>query len=114
MMNWAECWTLTVAVDIYAWLSLQLAHFLHCFVPDEAFFLRVHSHPQFIRRELLPELFGPCNHEKLVYNPLLNFSVEAKIDQIASVSAPAEYSTTHYLVNNPPRNSSRLINRRCE
>ena len=41
--------------------------------------LRVHSHLRFIRRELLRELFSPCNHEKWVHNPLLDFSVPAKV-----------------------------------
>ena len=49
----------------------------------------IHSYLPFIRRELLRELFNPCNHEKLVHNPLLKFSVHIKIDQIASVNAPA-------------------------
>ena len=34
-----------------------------------------------------------------VYKPLLNFSIYAKIDQIASVNVPTQYSTTHYLAN---------------
>ena len=38
-------------------------------------------------RELLRELFSPGNHKKLVYNPLLNFSVHAIVDQIADVNA---------------------------
>ena len=38
--------------------------------------------------ELLHELFSPQNHEKWVHNPLLNFSVHAKVDQMASVNAP--------------------------
>ena len=71
--------------------------------------IRVHSHLRFIRRELLHELFSPRNHEKLAHNPLLNFSVNVKVDQIVIVNAPTYNSTTHYLVN-----SSRLINRWCE
>ena len=43
--------------------------------------LRVHSHLRFIRRELL---FSPRNRE----NPLLNFLVHAKVENIASVNAP--------------------------
>ena len=61
---------------------------------------RVLSHLQFIRQEPLRELFkkmgtqpiielfSPCNQEKWVNNPLLNFLVHAKFDQIASVNAP--------------------------
>ena len=49
---------------------------------------RIHSHLRFIRRELLHELLSPRNHKKWVPNPLLNFSVHAKVGQIASVNAP--------------------------
>ena len=45
----------------------------------------------FIRRELLCELFSPCNQQKWVQDPLLNLSVQAKVDQIASVNAHALY-----------------------
>ena len=34
-----------------------------------------------------------------VHNPLLNFAVRTKVDQISSVNAPAKYSTTHYLAD---------------
>ena len=69
--------------------------------------VRVHSHMRSIRRGLLRELFCWCNHENGYYIPLLNFSVHAKIDQIASVNAPTQYSTTHYL-GNSLSNSSHL------
>ena len=55
------------------------------------------------------ELFSLHNAKKWVHNPLLNLSVDAKFDQIASVNAPTRYSTAHYLSN-----SSRQINHRCE
>ena len=51
--------------------------------------LMVHSHLQFIKRELLRELFSPRNRDKWVQNSLLNFSVCAKVDKIASMIAPA-------------------------
>ena len=57
--------------------------------PKTLHHLRVHSHLRFIRRELLPKLVSPRNHEKCVHNSLLNFSVHAKVDQITSVNAPA-------------------------
>ena len=41
---------------------------------------KVHSYLRFIGHELLRELFSTQNHEKLVYNPLLNFPVHAKVD----------------------------------
>ena len=72
-----------------------------------SFALRVHSHPQFFSRELLREIVRLCNCEKWVHNPLLSFTVHAKVDQIASINGPTYYSTTHYLAN-----SSRLINLR--
>ena len=50
---------------------------------DSEDMIRVHSHLQFIRGELLHELFSPCNPTKWVQIPLLNFSVH---DQIASVN----------------------------
>ena len=56
----------------------------------------VHTVP-FIRRELLRVLFCTRNCRKWVQNQLLNFSVRAIVDHIASV--PAQYSTTHYLTN---------------
>ena len=68
-------------------------------------YLKIHSHLQFIRRELL----SPGNQEKWVYHPLLNFSVHEKFDQIAIVNVPADYSTSNYLAN-----SSHLINHKCE
>ena len=68
---------------------------------------------RFIRCELLHGLFRQCNHEKWLHNPLLNFSLHAKVDQIASVSATAQFSTIHYLAKSS-RNSSRLINSNCE
>ena len=49
--------------------------------------LRVHSHLKFIRRDLLPELFSPYNR-KMGAHPLLNFSVQANIDQTVSVNVP--------------------------
>ena len=54
--------------------------------------VRVHSHLRFIRHEILRECFSQCIHEKLVHNPLLNFSVQAKVDQIASVNVPTLFS----------------------
>ena len=56
---------------------------------------RVHSHLRFIRREF----FSPLDRKKRVHNTLLNFSVQAKVDQIASVNAPTYHSTINYLVN---------------
>ena len=50
--------------------------------------LRLSSHLRFFRRELLHELFSPCNRKKWVHNPLLNFSVHTIVDQIAGVNAP--------------------------
>ena len=50
--------------------------------------VRVHSHLRFIRHEILRERFSQCNHEKWLHNPILNFSVQAKVDQIASVNVP--------------------------
>ena len=44
---------------------------------------RVHSDLRFIRCKLLSELFSPGNGENLVHNPLLNFLVDGKVDQIA-------------------------------
>ena len=64
------------------------------------YWLMVHSHLQFIKRELLRELFSPRNRDKWVQNSLLNFSVRAKVDQIASMIAPKKFSITHYFVNN--------------
>ena len=46
---------------------------------------------------------------KWTHNPLLNFSVHAKVGQIASVKAHTLYSTTHYSAN-----SYRLVNLKCE
>ena len=60
--------------------------------------LRVHSHLRFIRRELLHQLFSPHNHKKWVHNPLQNFSVHAKVDQIASVNAPPPLSTVQAII----------------
>ena len=57
----------------------------------------------------LYELFSPRNCEKFAHNPLLNFSVPAKVDQIASVNV----FTTHYLANGS-HNSARLVSLRCE
>ena len=48
--------------------------------------LRVHSHLWFIRSDLLPEHFSPCNRKKWVHSPSFNFSVHAKIDQIVSTN----------------------------
>ena len=50
--------------------------------------VKVHSHVRFIRRKLLRKLSSPCNCTKWVHNPLLIFSVHAKVDQIASVNVP--------------------------
>ena len=50
--------------------------------------LMIYSHLRFARHELLHELFSPCNHKKWVHNPLLNFSIHVKVDQIASVNMP--------------------------
>ena len=58
--------------------------------------VRLNSHLWFFRRELLRELFSPCNSKKWVHNPLLNFSVHTIVDQIAGVNAPIKYSVTHY------------------
>ena len=44
----------------------------------------VHSQLKFIRRKLL----RPNNCKKWVHNQLLNFSVQAEVDQIASVNEP--------------------------
>ena len=55
------------------------------------------------------DLLGVNKHKKWVHNPLLNFSVHTKVDQIASVNVP----TTNYLANSS-YNSSRLINHRYE
>ena len=55
---------------------------------------RVHSHQRFIRRKLSHVLFSPCNHEKWVNNPLLNFSIQAEVDQIASVNPPTWLAIT--------------------
>ena len=73
----------------------------------------VHSHLQFIRRELLHKLFSPCNRKKWVHNPLLNFSFNAIVDEISGVNAPIYYSVTHYsTISSGSRNS--WENRRCE
>ena len=48
-----------------------------------------------------------------VHNPFLNFPVQARVDQIASVNVPTMYSKTHYLANRLC-NSSCLINSKCE
>ena len=58
--------------------------------------LKVHSRLRFIRRDLLRGLFSPHNYKKLVHNPLLNFSVHAKVYEKANVNVPTGYSTTHY------------------
>ena len=53
------------------WLLLWVVHILlECILVKAAF----------IRRELLRERFSPLNHETSVHNPLLNFSVDAKVD----------------------------------
>ena len=75
--------------------------------------LKVDSHLQFIRNELLSELFSPNSCKNGYTTQLLNFSVHAKVDQIASANAPTLYSTTHYLTNSSS-NSPRLINRKYE
>ena len=43
---------------------------------------------RFIRHEVLHELFIPRNREKWAHNPLLNFSIHVKVDQIANVNVP--------------------------
>ena len=48
--------------------------------------LKVHLHLKFIRRELLRELFSPHNRKKWAHNPLLTFSVQAKVDHKVSVN----------------------------
>ena len=58
--------------------------------------LKVHSHLRFIRHELLRELFRPCNCEKWVQNPLLNFLVQVKIDQISSVNVSPLFNVCHF------------------
>ena len=63
------------------WMDLKKSVYLHGLES-----LMVHSHLQFIRHELLCELFSPSNRKKLVYNPLFNFSVHTKVDQISSVN----------------------------
>ena len=40
-----------------------------------------------VRHKLMRELFSQCNHKKWAHNVSLNFSVVAKVDQIASVNA---------------------------
>ena len=48
----------------------------------------------------LYELFSPHKRKKSwVHNPLLDFSVRRKVDQIVSVNAPAYCSTTYHLAN---------------
>ena len=42
--------------------------------------------PAIYRRELLHELLNPRSRKKWVNNPLLNFSVLTKVDQIAGVN----------------------------
>ena len=39
-------------------------------------------HLRFIRHELLREPFNPFNRKKWVHKPLLNFSVQAKVEQV--------------------------------
>ena len=55
--------------------------------------LRAHSYLRFIRRELLYDFFSPRNLEKWIHNPLLNISVQTKVDQIAGECA----HLVHYL-----------------
>ena len=78
---------------------------------SKGYTIMVNSHLRFIRRELLRELFSPRNHKKWVHNPLLNYSVHAKVEKIAGLNI--ETNTTQNYANST-RNSSRLINRRCE
>ena len=75
--------------------------------------VRIHSQLPFIRRELLCQHFSPRNGEKWIHNLVLNFSFNTKVDQIASMNVPPQYSITHYLANSSCNNSC-LINRQCE
>ena len=87
---------------------------LHVLLPfGKKYYFRVLSHLRFTRRELLDEIFRPHNRKRGDTTHLLNFSVHAKVDQIALVNMPTEYSTTHYLANSS-RNRSHLITLKCE
>ena len=86
--------------------------FASTFAPCE-WALKVYSHLRVIWRKLFCYRFSPHNDKEWVQSPFLNFSVQAKIDQIASVNAPISYCTTHYLESGS-RNSSCLTNCRCE
>ena len=64
-------------------------------------------------------LVSPCNCQKWVHNPLLDFSVQAQLDLIANVTVPIK-SITNYLVNSlctvsMPTNSTTnyLVNSLC-
>ena len=48
----------------------------------------VHSHLRFIRCELLCDLFSPCSYKKMGTQPIVELSVHAIVDQIASVNVP--------------------------
>ena len=48
-----------------------------------------------------------------VHNPLLDFSVHAKVDKIASVNVQIQCSAINYSIISS-RNSSHIINRRCK
>ena len=63
--------------------------------------LMVHSHLKFSRCELLQNRNFSVHKitKTLLHNPLLNFWVNTKVNQIASVNASTKYSTTHYLAN---------------
>ena len=50
--------------------------------------LQARSHLRFIRHEVLRKLFSSHNREKCLHKSLLNFSDDAKVDQIPSVNAP--------------------------
>ena len=74
--------------------------------------LMVHSHLPFIRRELLHDI-SVHTIAKWVHNPLLNYSVHAKVEKISGLNSAIETNTTQNYVNSTC-NSSRLINRRCD
>ena len=73
----------------------------------------LHSHLRFIRCELLRERFSPKIATKWVHNPLLNYSVHAKVEKIAGLNSAIETNTTQNDANST-HNSLRVRNRRCE
>ena len=58
-----------------------------------------------------PRAVGQYKTSRVTF--ILKAYSHTKVDQIANVSAPTYYGTTHYLANSS-FNSSRLINRKCE